>query len=266
MLGKSLSFRRGLMAAAVVVPMVAHISSAVAEEGKLSFLAAEYSAISQPFWEKTVAAFEAANPWIDVTLEVVGWNTMHDTTAQRIPPEPSLTSSTPQHLGAGMGRWGSDPPARQGPCDREKADFVPALFEKAPPTRARAGACLSPPPRGLFYNDELLQQAGLDTESSRPRPGTSSRTPPLPSRKRPARSATPTTPKACRLSAISVSSCGITAAISLTRMATPPSTAKPASRRLCIWWIPPRPGCGARPARHHPRGLPADVPGRRVAR
>ena len=81
--GKSLSLRWGLMAAAVVVPMVAHISSAVAEE-KLSFLAAEYSAASLPFWEKHVAAFEAANPEIDVTLEVVDWNTIHDLTARRM--------------------------------------------------------------------------------------------------------------------------------------------------------------------------------------
>ena len=161
--------RRAVLAAAVAMPIFAQVPLAAAEEGKLSFLAAEYSAASLPFWEKTVAAFEAANPDIDVTLEVVGWNTMHDTTAQRIAAGtmPDLVNTAtiwvPEWVDA-------DAIRPLGPDLRLAARSRPIscrrCSRRAPPTRARTGACRSPPPRrAVFYNDDLMQKAGLDPES-----------------------------------------------------------------------------------------------------
>src|SRR5262249_31966171 len=78
--------------------------------GTLSFMVAEYSAKTAPFWQEQVKAFEAAHPGVKVSLEVVGWQQMHDTTAQRIAagslPGLVKTAATwlPERVEAGAGQ------------------------------------------------------------------------------------------------------------------------------------------------------------------
>lgn len=142
--------------------------SAVAEPAKLTFLAAEYSAASLPFWEKHVAAFEQANPDIDVTLEVVGWNTMHDTTAQRIAADqmPDLVNTAtiwvPEWVEADAIR-----PLDVELVPTEMQDgFVPSLFEKGAEYEGKNwGLPIAAAARALFYNVELMEKAGLDASS-----------------------------------------------------------------------------------------------------
>ena len=83
--GLRITRRAGLIATAALLASTA-VSGVFAQDlsGKLSFMVAEYSPKTRPFWEAQVASFEAANPGVDVTLEVVNWQQMHDTTVQRI--------------------------------------------------------------------------------------------------------------------------------------------------------------------------------------
>lgn len=152
-----------LLSVAIFSPVVT--VDALAEQAKLSFLAAEYSAASLPFWEKQVAAFEQANPDIDVTLEVVGWSAMHDTTAQRITANqmPDLVNTAT----IWVPEWaGADAIQALGPdlaSDAFKAGFVPALFEKGAEYNGKTwGLPIAAAARALFYNTDLFEKAGLD--------------------------------------------------------------------------------------------------------
>ncbi len=162
------SRRLFLGAAAVSISALTALSTASAEEGKLSFLAAEYSAASLPFWEKTVAAFEAANPDIDVTLEVVGWNTMHDTTAQRIAAGamPDLVNTATIWVPEWVDADAIRPLDKELVTPEKQAEFVPALFEKGAAYKGQNwGLPIAAAARAVFYNDALMQQAGLDPKS-----------------------------------------------------------------------------------------------------
>jgi multiple sugar transport system substrate-binding protein len=154
--------RAGALALSLATILAA--GNAMAQQ-KLSFLAAEYSAASLPFWEKHVAAFEAANPDIDVTLEVVGWNTIHDLTAQRIAagtmPDVTITATiwVPEWVSAGAIQPLSDElmdPAQQ-------ADFVPALFEKGAEYEGQSwGLPVAAAARAILLNKKIVADAGLD--------------------------------------------------------------------------------------------------------
>jgi multiple sugar transport system substrate-binding protein len=159
--------RLGAGLAAFTVTALLAISGAAAQQ-KLSFLAAEYSAATLPFWEKVVADFEAANPDIDVTLEVVGWNTIHDLTAQRIAAGtlPDLVNTAtiwvPEWVDAGAIRpLGPDliDPALE-------ADFVPALFAKGASYDGKNwGLPIAAAARAILFNRALVEQAGLDPDA-----------------------------------------------------------------------------------------------------
>jgi multiple sugar transport system substrate-binding protein len=141
--------RRALLAAAASISLLATGAAGAADQIKLSFLAAEYSAASLPFWEKTVAAFEAANPDVDVTLEVVGWNTMHDTTAQRIAAGtmPDLVNTATIWVPEWVDADAIRPLDKDLVSPEKQADFVRRCSKRARPTRARTGACRSRRPR-----------------------------------------------------------------------------------------------------------------------
>lgn len=164
-----IALSRGTALAAVIAAGVLGVQgTAWAAAQKLSFLAAEYSAATLPFWEKTVAAFEQANPDIDVALEVVGWSTMHDTTAQRIAAGrmPDLVNTAtiwvPEWVDADAIRpLGADlvPAAKQ-------AEFVPAIFDKGATYKGQSwGLPIAAAARAVFYNDALMKKAGLDPKS-----------------------------------------------------------------------------------------------------
>ena len=156
--------RAGLAALSVATVLVA--GSAAAQQQKLSFLAAEYSAATLPFWEKVVADFEAANPDIDVTLEVVGWNTIHDLTAQRIAAGTCPISSTRRPSGCRNGSTPERHPAARPRSHRSptlQADFVPALFEKGAAYEGENwGLPIAAAARAILFNKALIEQAGLD--------------------------------------------------------------------------------------------------------
>jgi multiple sugar transport system substrate-binding protein len=150
------------------VAAVSFFAAPAFAQQKLSFLAAEYSAKTLPFWEEVVADFEAANPDIDVTLEVVDWNTIHDRTAQRIAAGtlPDLVNTAtiwvPEWVDAGAIR-----PIGDDIVDPAlKADFVPALFEKGAVYEGENwGLPIAAAARAILLNKGLLEQAGIDASA-----------------------------------------------------------------------------------------------------
>lgn len=140
-------------------------TSAQAQTTELSFLAAEYSAVSLPFWEKVVTDFEAANPDIDVTLEVVGWNVMHDTTAQRIAAGqmPDLVNTATIWVPEWVDADAIQPLSPALVSAEKQAEFVPALFEKGAEYNGQSwGLPIAAAGRAVFFNEAIFEQAGLD--------------------------------------------------------------------------------------------------------
>lgn len=140
-------------------------SSAAPVTGKVSFMVAEYSPKTAPFWEKTIEACEAENPGVEIDLEVVGWQQMYDTTAQRIAADalPDLVNTATIWLPEWVEAGALQPVTDSLLSPELKADFVPALLEKGGEYNGEAwGLPIAAAARGMFYNKDLLAKAGLD--------------------------------------------------------------------------------------------------------
>jgi multiple sugar transport system substrate-binding protein len=114
---------------------------------------AEYSTKSGPFWEKIVNECEAANPGLNINLEVLGWEQAHDSTAQRIAAGtfPDLLNTAtiwvPEWADAGAIQPVSDALV---PPDIA-ASFIPALYEKSALYKGQSwGLPIAAATRGLF--------------------------------------------------------------------------------------------------------------------
>lgn len=137
-------------------------------EGELSFMVAEYSPKTAPFWQAQVDAFEAAHPGVDVTLEVIGWQAMHDTTVQRIAADdvPDLINTATIWLPEWVEAGALQPITPALVSDALRADFVPALFEKGALYEGEVwGLPIAAAARAMFYNRALFTAAGLDPET-----------------------------------------------------------------------------------------------------
>jgi multiple sugar transport system substrate-binding protein len=126
---------------------------------------AEYSTKTGPFWERIATECEAANPGLNINLEVLGWQQAHDSTAQRI-----AAGTFPDLLNTAtiwVPEW-KEGDAIQPVTDALvpadiKADFVPALYEKGAEIEGESwGLPIAAATRGLFYNTALFEAAGLD--------------------------------------------------------------------------------------------------------
>lgn len=158
---------KALAASAAMLAMPLLGSGAMAEDlsGKLSFMVAEYSAKTAPFWQKQVDSFKAANPGVEVTLEVVNWQQMHDTTVQRIATGamPDLVNTATIWLPEWVKAGGIKEVSADYVSDAVKADIVPSLFELGASYEGKSwGLPIAVGGRGLFYNTDLLSQAGYD--------------------------------------------------------------------------------------------------------
>lgn len=158
---------KSLAASAALIALPAFAGSAWAEglSGKLSFMVAEYSAKTAPFWQKQVDSFKAANPGVDVSLEVVNWQQMHDTTVQRIAAGamPDLVNTATIWLPEWVKAGGIKEVSSDYVSDAVKADIVPSLFDLSASYEGKSwGLPIAVGGRGLFYNTDLMTQAGFD--------------------------------------------------------------------------------------------------------
>ena len=63
-----------LILALVMVMGLVACGAKADEKIPVHFIVAQYSDATGPYYEKVIAAFEEANPNIDVTMEVIGWS------------------------------------------------------------------------------------------------------------------------------------------------------------------------------------------------
>ncbi|MGO4831990.1 sugar ABC transporter substrate-binding protein [Rhizobiaceae sp. 2RAB30] len=152
-------------AALAALPLAGGGSLAEGLSGKLDFMVAEYSAKTAPFWRAQVDNFKTANPGVEVNLEVVNWQQMHDTTAQRIAAGamPDLVNTAtiwlPEWVKAGAIKEVSGDYV----SDAVKSDIVPSLFQLGASYEGKSwGLPIAVGGRGLFYNSELMTKAGYD--------------------------------------------------------------------------------------------------------
>lgn len=131
--------------------------------GELTFMVAEYSPATQPFWAAQIESFEEAYPEVDVTLEVVGWQQMHDTTAQRIAANdlPDLVNTAtiwlPEWVESEAIRTIDDTVL----SDQLRDDFIPAVLTKGAEYEGELwGLPIAAAGRALFVNNALLEEAG----------------------------------------------------------------------------------------------------------
>lgn len=149
-------------AAALALPLPAGASDL---SGSLSFMIAEYSAATAPFWQAQVASFQEAHPGVTVTLDAVNWQQMHATTVQRIAAGtmPDLVNTAtiwvPEWVEAGAVQPVSDALVSEAVM----ADMVPALMHGADYDGQSWGLPIAAAARGLFYNVDLLAAAGYDS-------------------------------------------------------------------------------------------------------
>lgn len=150
-------------AALIALPTLTGAAMAEGLSGKLSFMVAEYSAKTAPFWQKQVDSFKAANPGVEVTLEVVNWQQMHDTTVQRIASGamPDLVNTATIWLPEWVKAGGIKEVSGDYVSDKVKADIVPSLLELGASYEGKSwGLPIAVGGRGLFYNTDLMTQAG----------------------------------------------------------------------------------------------------------
>lgn len=133
--------------------------------GELTFMVAEYSPATQPFWEAQISSFEEAYPETNVTLEVVGWQQMHDTTAQRIAANdlPDLVNTAtiwlPEWVESGAIRTVDNSIL----SDELREDFVPAVLTKGAEYEGELwGLPIAAAGRAMFVNSDMLAEAGVD--------------------------------------------------------------------------------------------------------
>lgn len=157
----------GMLATGVALGVLPLSAGALAQEldGRLSFMVAEYSTSTGPFWEAQVAAFEDANPGVEVTLEVVNWQQMHATTVQRIASGslPDLVNTATIWLPEWVEAGALQPLSDAVVSEAVRADIVPALLEKGAEYNGQSwGLPIAAAARAMFYNAELLAAAGID--------------------------------------------------------------------------------------------------------
>jgi multiple sugar transport system substrate-binding protein len=134
--------------------------------GELSFMVAEYSTATKPFWEEQIAAFEDEHPDVSINLQVVGWQEMHDVTAQRIAANdlPDMVNTAtiwlPEWVESGAIRTVGDDIVPS----EVLSDFIPAVMERGAEYEGQNwGLPIAGAARAMFYNEELLSQAGIES-------------------------------------------------------------------------------------------------------
>jgi multiple sugar transport system substrate-binding protein len=154
-------------AAAALAASLGALAPAAADDlaGTLSFMVAEYSPKTAPFWQDQVKAFQAAHPGVKVNLEVVGWQQMHDTTVQRIAAGslPDLVNTATIWLPEWVEADGIQEVGPAFVSDKVMGDIVPALLEKGAAYHGKNyGLPIAAGGRGMFINNKLFRDAGLD--------------------------------------------------------------------------------------------------------
>ncbi len=128
--------------------------------GTITFMAADYSSLTTPYWQHLIARFEKANPGAKVNLQVVSWNDIEQkiTTLVATGQQPDLLNL--DHY-ANFAADGLLMPASKFVSPHLRADLVPRLAENAVIHGVQWAVPLGASVRGMFYNKDIFRQAGI---------------------------------------------------------------------------------------------------------
>jgi multiple sugar transport system substrate-binding protein len=135
-------------------------SSSGKVEGEISLLAPEYSDNTEGWWRNVISGFEKANPGAKVKLQMVSWTDIN----QKITTLVS-TNQAPDvlNLDAYANFAGDDLllPADDVLSKKTQGDFLDKFSENGKFDGTQYGIPFVGSVRGLFYNKDMFQQAGI---------------------------------------------------------------------------------------------------------
>jgi multiple sugar transport system substrate-binding protein len=130
------------------------------EGGRITFVAAEYSAGVEPYWQDLIAEFEEANPGHEVELQVINWNDIDQQVATLI-----ATGQQPDLLNLNkFAEYAQDDllyEAEEVLSEEVLDDLLPTFAENATLDGTQYGIPFIASARLFFYNTALFSEAGV---------------------------------------------------------------------------------------------------------
>lgn len=158
MIGKS---AKCILASAIVALATTAIVLPV-EAKEIRFTLGEYSAATKASFEKAAAAFEAANPDIDIKIEVIPWSSYLQTLTTDISgnnaPDMSVVASI---WLADFTAQGLVTPIEQVISPDLVGKFIPAMLEPSYIDGKLMGLPIAASARAMMINTELYEKAGV---------------------------------------------------------------------------------------------------------
>lgn len=131
----------------------------------LKFLAPEYSSATGPYWEGLVESFEEANPEISIDLEMVAWSDINTkiNTLVSTGEEPDIIN-----LDSYVAFAADDLliPAAEVLPSSTYDDILPSLLANATYDGEVYGIPFIASARALFYNEDILAEAGVEAPTT----------------------------------------------------------------------------------------------------
>lgn len=127
---------------------------------EITFVAAEYSTKTKPYWEALIKEFEAQNQGLKVNLQVISWDDIdsHVTTLVQNQKQPDILNLNK------FADFAADDllfKADEVVSPEVLQDFVPSFAENSKLDGTQYGLPFIASARLLFYNTELFQKAGI---------------------------------------------------------------------------------------------------------
>jgi multiple sugar transport system substrate-binding protein len=130
------------------------------DKKEITFVAAQYSDATKPFLEQVIADFEAKNPDIKVNLKVIGWDVLEQQVNTMV-----ATNQTPDILNLNLyTAFAKDDllmPLEEVISPELKDKFYDSFYEAGKLDGTAYGLPFLSSVRGLFYNKDLFQEAGI---------------------------------------------------------------------------------------------------------
>jgi len=127
---------------------------------EITFVAAEYSTKTKPYWEALIKEFEAANEGLKVNLQVINWDDIdsHVTTLVQNNKQPDILNLNK------FADFAADDllyKADEVVSPEVIQDFIPSFAENSKLDGTQYGLPFIASARLLFYNTELFDKAGI---------------------------------------------------------------------------------------------------------
>ncbi|MBE3001024.1 extracellular solute-binding protein [Nocardiopsis sp. HNM0947] len=143
----------------LVLPLAA--CEAGGGDNTITFMAAEYSPQTEPYWENLIEEFEEANPEHTVELQVINWNDIDQEITTRI-----QTGEQPDILNLNkFAEYALDDlllPAEDAVSAEVLDDFDEGFAEASSYEGTQYALPFIASTRLLFYNEELFEEAGIE--------------------------------------------------------------------------------------------------------